>query len=114
MEADVTAGNSETPQARKLGIKAGQRVRLDRPPRGWALTDPPSDLDYVGPTKPADLIVSFFTAAEQLPRRLLDLVEKIYPAAPCGSPGPAEPQATTATSPTPSCDKTPLLWAWWM
>jgi hypothetical protein len=75
----MTAGSSTTPQARKLGIKFGQRVRLDRPPPGWALTDPPSDLEYVGPTKPADLIVSFFTAAEQLAVRLPDLVERIYP-----------------------------------
>lgn len=75
----MTAGSSTTPQARKLGIKFGQRVRLDRPPPGWALADLPSDLEYVGPTKPADLIVSFFTAAEQLAVRLPDLVETIYP-----------------------------------
>jgi hypothetical protein len=79
-EADMTARPSDTPQARKLGIQSGQRVRLDCPPPGWALTDPPPDVEYVGPTGPADLIVSFFTAAEQLPLRLPDLVEEIYPA----------------------------------
>jgi hypothetical protein len=75
----VTAGISAAPQARKLGIRSGQRVRLDHPPSGWALIDPPSDLEYVGPTEPADLIVSFFTSAGQLPLRLPELVERIYP-----------------------------------
>jgi hypothetical protein len=38
------AGYSGPSQARKLGIKPGQRVTLDHPPPGWQLTDPPPGL----------------------------------------------------------------------
>ena len=31
-------------QARKLGLKPGQRVSLDEPPGGWHLADPPDGL----------------------------------------------------------------------
>lgn len=75
----MPAGNSGTPQARKLGLKSGQRVCLDRPPAGWALTDPPDGLVLVKGGEPADLIVSFFTAALELPLRLPDLTQRIYP-----------------------------------
>jgi hypothetical protein len=75
----MTAGYSGTPQARKLGLKPGHRIYLDQPPAGWVLTDPPADLVHVGPTDPADVIVSFFTAAEQLAERLPELVQRIYP-----------------------------------
>ena len=111
----MTASPSTTPQARKLGIKPGQRVRLDRPPPGWALTDPPSDLDYVGPTKPADLILSFFTAAEQLSVRLPDLVEKIYPAGAlwiAWAPPSRRPRQRHHRHRRPPTR--PCLWAWWM
>jgi hypothetical protein len=75
----MPAGYSGTPQARKLGLKSGQRVSIDQPPEGWSFTDPPADLTYVGSTEPADLIVSFFTAAEQLADRLPGLIRRIYP-----------------------------------
>ena len=38
-------------QARKLGLKPGQRVSLDDPPPGWTLSDPPDGLEYVGRTR---------------------------------------------------------------
>ena len=75
----MAAGPSDTPQSRKLGLKSGQRVWLDHPPSGWNLIDPPADLITVAPPKPADVIVSFFTAADQIPRRLPDLVQRIHP-----------------------------------
>jgi hypothetical protein len=75
----VTAGYSGTPQARKLGIKPGQRISLDHPPADWHLTDPPADLDFVD-CGPVDVVVSFFSAAGQLPERLPDLAQRIYPA----------------------------------
>jgi len=75
----MAAGYSGTPQARKLGIKPGQRVGLDQPPAGWRLTDPPPDLDYVGAREPADVVISFFGAAGELPARLPGLVKRIYP-----------------------------------
>jgi len=76
----MAPGYSSTTQARKPGIKTGQRVSLDHAPAGWRLTDPPADLMPVDPPDPADLIVSFFTVAAELPRRLPDLVQRIYPA----------------------------------
>lgn len=76
----MAAGYSRTPQARKLGLKPGYRVCLDQPPAGWALTDPPAGLVYVTSPQPADLIVSFFTAAEQLAPRLPDLTRRTRPA----------------------------------
>jgi hypothetical protein len=76
----MPAGYSGTPQARKLGLRAGQRVSLDHAPPGWALDDPPDDLVVVGAEEPADLIVSFFTAAAALPERLPPLAERIFPA----------------------------------
>ena len=73
------AGYSGTPQARKLGLKPGQRVSLDHPPAGWRLTGPPPELGETGPDGPADLIISFFTVAADLPDRLPGLVRRIYP-----------------------------------
>ncbi len=75
----MMAGYSGTPQARKLGLKSGQRVSLDHPPPGWKLDEPPADLTYVDPPQAADVVVSFFTAADQIPGRLPDLVQRIHP-----------------------------------
>jgi hypothetical protein len=76
----MAAGYSGTPQARKLGLKAGMRVCLDQAPAAWDLTEPPADLVYVGGSEPADVIVAFFRAADELPERLPGLVRRIYPA----------------------------------
>jgi hypothetical protein len=75
----VSAGYSGTPQARKLGIKAGHRVLLDHPPDGWSLEDPPADVVYVDDSGPVDVIVAFFTVAAELGPRLPPLVDRIYP-----------------------------------
>jgi hypothetical protein len=75
----MPAGYSSTPQSRKLGIKPGQRVCLEGAPEGWDLAEPPADVTYVDAPEPADLILAFFTAAEQLPARLPDLVQRIHP-----------------------------------
>jgi hypothetical protein len=58
------AGYAATPQARKLGLKAGLRVRLDGVPEGWRLDDPP-DVRFV-PDGPADVVVAFVRAAGDL------------------------------------------------
>ena len=68
------------PQARKLGLKAGQRVVLHEAPEGWALTDPPDGLAGPGPDGQADVIVAFFTEAGEIGRQLGDLGRRIYPA----------------------------------
>jgi len=76
----MASGYSGTPQARKLGLKPGQRISLDGPAAGWSLSDPPPGLAYIAAPEPADVIVGFFTAAAELPRRLPALVERIRPA----------------------------------
>ena len=75
----MAAGYSGTPQAHKLGLNPGQRVSLDEPPEQWALSDPPADLIYVEAPEPADVIIGFFTAAEQLAGRLPSLTQRIHP-----------------------------------
>jgi hypothetical protein len=75
----MAAGYSGTPQARKLGLKPGQRVALDHPPTRWHLADPPPELTHVGAAEPADVVISFFGAARELPERLPGLIKRIYP-----------------------------------
>jgi hypothetical protein len=74
----MTAGG--TPQARKLGLKPGQRVALDEPPDGWRLREPPDGLRGPGPDGAADLIVAFFRAGADIPARLPALARRIFPA----------------------------------
>jgi hypothetical protein len=77
--ATTGAGYSGTPQARKLGLRAGSRIALDTPPAGWALTEPPAELVHVTDTETADVIIGFFAAAADLASRLPKLIERIYP-----------------------------------
>ena len=72
-------GYPATPQARKLGLKPGQRVALDHAPPRWQLADPPAGLGYVSAAEPADVVISFFGAARELSDRLPGLVKRIYP-----------------------------------
>ena len=74
------AGYSGTPQARKLGLKAGLRAALDTPPDGWALTGPPDGLLPPAADGAADVIVAFFRAADEIPRRLPVLARQVFPA----------------------------------
>ena len=70
-------------QAAKLGLKPEQRISLHRRPPGWVLADPPDglvDADQDGPLAPADVIIAFFTAADQISGQLDDLARRIYPA----------------------------------
>jgi hypothetical protein len=75
----MAAGYSGTPQARKLGIKPGQRVALDEPPDGWSLQAPPGGL--LGPDAggAADLIVAFFRAETEIDGRLPALARRVFP-----------------------------------
>lgn len=52
----MTAGYSNTPQIRKLGIKASHRVRLDHAPADWHLDNPPPGLLLVGPVDPVEAL----------------------------------------------------------
>ena len=76
----MAAGYSGTPQARKLGLKPGQRVALDHAPADWALTDPPPELEPASGDGIADVIISFFGAQAELAERLPGLVRRIHPA----------------------------------
>jgi hypothetical protein len=70
-------------QAAKLGLKPEQRVSLHHRPPGWALADPPAGLaeaDQDGPLAPADVIIAFFTAADEIGGQLDRLARRIYPA----------------------------------
>jgi hypothetical protein len=73
------AGYSPTPQARKLGLKAGMRVSILGAPPGWSLDDPPP-VETVVPGAPADLILLFAREAAGLESRLLELGSLIRPA----------------------------------
>ena len=66
-------------QARKLGLKAGQRVSLDEPPPGWALADPPDGLEAVGGTLRRTSSWPFSPVGRDR-LRLPALAERIYPA----------------------------------
>jgi hypothetical protein len=76
----TTPGYSGRPQAVKLGLKPGQRVHLQDPPDGWALTHPPAGLAGPGPDGSADVILAFFTSAGEIGRQIGELSRRIYPA----------------------------------
>jgi hypothetical protein len=68
-----------TPQARKLGLKAGMRVALDAAPDGWKLADPPDGLLAPGEDGAADVIVTFFLASAEIVERLPALAQRVFP-----------------------------------
>jgi hypothetical protein len=75
----VTVGYSGSPQARKLGLKAGQRVALDGAPQQWALDEPCADLIFVTDGGAADVVLAFFRTADELGARLPALADRIRP-----------------------------------
>lgn len=48
------------------------------PPR-WRLDDPPDDVVYAKGSGACDIVISFFTASDQLSSRLPDLTQRIFP-----------------------------------
>lgn len=76
----MTAGNAGRPQSAKLGLKPEQRVHLHHPPPGWALTDPPPGLTGPDADGRADVIIAFFTSADQFAEQIGDLGRRVYPA----------------------------------
>ena len=73
------AGYSATPQARKLGLRPGQRLAVEHAPQGWALQTPPEELTWVQAPAPADVILAFFTEVADLADQLPDLGRRIHP-----------------------------------
>jgi hypothetical protein len=76
----TTPGYSGRPQAAKLGLKPGHRVHLQNRPDGWALADPPAGLAGPGPDGAADVILAFFSRAEEIGGQIGELARRIYPA----------------------------------
>lgn len=70
------AGYSSTPLEKKLGVKPGQTVFLDRPPDGFTL-DVPTTTELPGQTA---ITLTFHTSSKQLEARLPMLVERSEPA----------------------------------
>jgi hypothetical protein len=56
------------------------RVALDGPPDGWVLADPPGGILMPGAGEPADVIVAFFRAADEITGRLPSLGRRVFPA----------------------------------
>lgn len=76
----MTAGYSGRPQSAKLGLKTGQRLHLHQPPAGWTLTDPPGGLAPPDADGHADVIIAFFTSADDIGEQIDNLGRRIYPA----------------------------------
>jgi len=74
------AGYSQTPLARKLGIKAGSTLALDLAPAGWHVPALPEGVTDVVAPEPADVVIAFFREAAELPDRLPALAQRIFPA----------------------------------
>jgi hypothetical protein len=69
-----------TPQARKLGLKAGMQVAFDAPPGGWQLAGPPDGLRAPDEDGSADVIIAFFLASAEIVERLPALARRVFPA----------------------------------
>jgi hypothetical protein len=69
-----------TPQARKLGLKPGMRVALDRSPGGWELADPPAGVLPADEDGAADVIIAFFRTSAEIVERLPALGQHVFPA----------------------------------
>jgi hypothetical protein len=68
----VTAGHADTPLAKKLGIKAGYRVRLIGGPPNWSIQDLPDNV-HVSQRRgssPANVVVAFFHDTASLEQRI--------------------------------------------
>jgi len=65
-----------TSQARKLGLRPEFQIALDEPPADWSLLEPVPLID----DGPADVIIAFFTRADDLAKRLPELAQRVYPA----------------------------------
>jgi hypothetical protein len=66
-------------QSRKLGLKVGMRLLLDNAPANWRLGSPHPELLMVEGDQVADVVLSFFNAAQELGQRLPALAERIRP-----------------------------------
>jgi hypothetical protein len=71
-------GYSGTPLAKKIGIKAGQRVRLTHGPKGWDIPGLPEDCAVsAGGPKGAEVTVAFFRARAEPAAQAAGLVRDL-------------------------------------
>lgn len=78
----ATAGYSQTPLAKKLGIKEGYRVRLVNAPAHYheLFTDMPQQINFVTDSNTTKHLVHYFTtAAATLQRDITSLRKEIFP-----------------------------------
>ncbi|MFD5405616.1 DUF3052 domain-containing protein [Streptomyces griseorubiginosus] len=74
----AAGGYSATPLAKKLGIKAGHRVRLQGAPEGWDIPGLPDDCDLAaGGPRGADVVVAFHREYARLAAEASGLVEDL-------------------------------------
>ena len=73
-------GYSGTPLASKLGIKVGHTVALVHAPRAVVLEIPAGVTVRRTATRPADVVVAFYTRAARLASEVADLSALIFPA----------------------------------
>jgi hypothetical protein len=74
------AGYSSTPLARKLGIRAGDRVAVLGAPRGWAIGEVPEGVSVrTRASASVDVIVAFFDRRAAIVRRVPALVRALDP-----------------------------------
>jgi hypothetical protein len=74
------AENRVTAQLRKLGLNPGARWSVDGAAAGWSFETPPDPADRVAAGSPADVVLAFVTAAEQIEPTLSRLERSIFPA----------------------------------
>jgi hypothetical protein len=74
------AGYSQTPLAKKLGIRPGTRLSLDLAPVGWRVPELPDGVAGLDAPGPADVVIAFFHEEAELPDRLPALAQRIFPA----------------------------------
>jgi hypothetical protein len=77
----VTVGYSGTPLARKLGVRAGQRVTLLHAPDGWLVGELPEGVRVVRrrSTAASDVVVAFFGGLTALETAAPSLARAIVP-----------------------------------
>jgi len=75
----VAVGYSNTPMAKKIGIKEGHRVTLIGASREWAIEDLPMDVRVIRRRTGtrADIVIAFFTNAASLHRQVASLARTI-------------------------------------
>jgi hypothetical protein len=74
----TVAGYSATPQARKLGLRAGTRVALVAAPSGWVLDGPP-EIVLVERDEPADIVLAFARSVDELAKHVDSQAARIFP-----------------------------------